>query len=387
MPFTNDSSLGPLGNQSVRVEDFVEITNAASSVGASGTLAVLSVSVISASASFRTGSYWSFTGPQPRDDKPDTPVRHFHVWYEVDGSGVDPLPASTNQIGIKVVLSALDASNVVASATASSINAYFAGPNGAPAIASATATDEVIALTILEPGPARIKDGVGSTASGLAASATRATNFGVASTTPGVHVNRVAFEVASVLQASGATAASAFSLKARHTGSTFSVAADAERTTLTMPASVLGNLVASAAAADYFQLRTPDNQYYVWFTASNGAGGVSTDPSGSGTGVAVNGLLGSTAGTQAASIALLVASALNAVGSSAVFSVTTSAADVIITGASVGSVTVFASSGAAASVVSGSVVAAQTVAGGAEWTVTRSNRIEDPNVTLEADSS
>ncbi|MHA2066577.1 MAG: hypothetical protein ACXABY_19570, partial [Candidatus Thorarchaeota archaeon] len=114
-----------------------------------------------------------------------------------------------------------------------------------------------------------------------------------------------------------------------------------ERTSIRMPASVLGNLVASTAAADYFQLRGVDDSFYVWFAASDGAGAQATDPSGSGTGIVVNGLLGSTAGTTASGIAIATASSINALtqfSASAVFAFASgvNTATVLITGASTG---------------------------------------------------
>ncbi len=132
---------------------------------------------------------------------------------------------------------------------------------------------------------------------------------------------------------------------------------DGEVIVMNMP-NVTGNIVASAAPADYFQLRGPfDDAYYVWFQASNGGGSIATDPGGSGTGVVVTNVV---AGMLAANFGSNVASAVNALDQ---FTASTDGVNIVIRN-NHGPVTLFASTGAAASVVSGSIETARAAANG-----------------------
>ncbi len=378
-------SIGPLGNQQVRVEDFVTVQSA--SAAGAGTRAVNTVSVNASGGAIRPGSYWRFNGPEAPADKPNVPVRKYHVWYEVTTTGggtlgVDPLPQETNQVGIKVpVSSAMDLATV-ASNSVSAINAYFAGPN--LLVASATRSSDDILVSNIPVGPALCEDGIGSRASGLSGSTAASTGFTFASTVAGVAVDTRSFEVASAIQASGATAASVFSLLARNTGSTFSVAADAEVTRVVCPD--VDTNIAVAGSGDFFQLRGRDDSFYCWFSASDGIGGeVTTDPTGGGSGTAIPcDVLQS--GDGGALVATSLASSINA-QASASFTAVASAAAVTITAASAGAVEAFPTSLAAASDVNASVTVTQDNQGGGDWAVTRSNRFIDPSITLESDNS
>ena len=116
-------------------------------------------------------------------------------------------------------------------------------------------------------------------------------------------------------------------------------------------ATVNGQIVASAQPASYFQLRSADESFYVWFQASNGAGSVSTEPVGaSGTGVVVLNLV---AGDGAFEIASNLNVAINALSqfTSTATNQGTLNSYVIITGNDSQSVTLFSSSQSAASLI------------------------------------
>lgn len=133
-----------------------------------------------------------------------------------------------------------------------------------------------------------------------------------------------------------------------------------ETTTITLPA-IDGNLVASAEDASFFQLRSPDDAFYVWFQASDGLGAVSIDPAAStgasGTSVPVQSLV---AGDSGATVATAAASSINTLTQ---FSASATGAILTITSASAGVVNAFASTLAAASTVQGSIIVAQSDAG------------------------
>ncbi len=116
-------------------------------------------------------------------------------------------------------------------------------------------------------------------------------------------------------------------------------------------ARVNGGIVASAAPASYFQLRSADESFYVWFQASNGAGSVSTEPVGaSGTGVVVLNLV---AGDGAFEIASNLNVAINALPqfTSTATNQGTLNSFVIIVGNDSQDVTLFSSSQNAASLI------------------------------------
>jgi len=366
-------SIGPLGNKQVRVEDSVTVQSA--SPAGAGTAAIQAVTVDTPGSVVPPGAYWRFSGPEARSDTPGVPVRHYHVWYTVETEatgvlGIDPLPLTTNQIGIKVaVASGMDA-ETVASTTVIAINAYFAGSNFLSASAT-RATDDIV-VSNLQVGPAFLGDGIGSIA-GVAAS----TSW-VFACTPGVQADERTFEVASTIEASAATGASILSLVARHTGSTFDVAADNEITRIVCPV-IDTNIIASTAAATFFQLRGPDDSFFLWFGASDGAAASATLPVGSGTGVLVAPLV---AGDDGTTVATQLASSINALTQ---FTATSSATAVTVTGASNGAVVLFASTGAAASGdANASIIITQDQLGGGDWSIDFSNKFPSPAVDLES---
>lgn len=375
-------SIGPLGNQQVRVEDSVTVQSA--SADGAGTVAVNTVTVDISAGLIPAGSYWRFNGPDAPADKPGVPVLKYHVWYEVTTTaggtlGVDPLPKETNQVGIKVIVASGTAIADVAAATGSTIEAYFAGPN--LVTASATVNTNDVVVTNLTVGPALCEDGIGARASGLPASTTAATGFVFASNTPGVAADTRTFEVASAAQATDATGASILSLVARHTGSTFSVGNDSEVTTITMPASSADWSASAGGDGAHFMVRTFGSTYYLWYSLA----GAATDPSASGTGLEISGL-GSAAG--AVELASQTASVVNdfTFGSTS-FTASATAGVLTLTHDQPGQIEEFPTSNAAASDVDASVAIATPNSGGTDWSIDFSNRFSSPAVDLETDNS
>lgn len=350
------TTLGPLGNKQVRVEDWVTLTPA----GDTGTPAVNTVQV---TASAVDGSYFIFSNPQPLPQEPEKAVLRWHVWFDVSGSTQDPLPTESNQPGIRVVAASGTIVNDVAAAAASSIEAFFLGE---PSITvSATAVTDTVTITSLSSGPSRVQDGVGSR-NGVAAS----TSWTFASATPGIAPATVSFTVASTIEASGSLGASIQQLIPQITdgliASSYSVANDAEIFDVTMPADATG-WPASAAAAAHWQLFLPGStsastDFYVWYSVA----GLATDPAASGTGIEVAGVASA---DLAASVAVKTASAINTDGS---FTATASAAVVTVQAATLGTAI-------DAVDVDASVAIVVNQQGGGNFTVDRSNRFANPD--------
>jgi len=370
------TSLGPLGNKQVRVEDSITLQNA--SAAGAGASAVNTVTVTVSGGDLPDGSYFIFSKPEPhyqdgelkgKAASPD-PVFRWHVWYhdsEADVS-VDPLPRESNQPGIKVLFASGDAVADIADATASSISSYFTLHPVAPVRASATT--DVITIENVDIGRAKVQDGVGTRGSTPVAAST---GFTFASATPGVAVDKVEVIVTSAIEFSGATGASVQQLVS-FAGTTYSVGNDPEVTRVTMPADAT-EWPASAAAAAHFLVRTPASTYYVWYSVE----GAATDPSASGTGLEVTGVASA---DLAASIAFKTASSINAFGGFGSTSFVAAASGTVVTLTN-------AQSGAAVDVedVDASVAISVTQQGGGDWTITESNRFRNPNVDLETSAS
>jgi hypothetical protein len=359
------TSLGPLGNKQVRVEDWISLTP----VGDVGTSAVNTVQVTSSAGATPDGSYFLVSGPENNAQEPNKAILRWHVWLDVSGSTADPLPGDSNQPGIRVVAPGGTDINDVAAAAASTINAFFNALNSQPIRASAT-TDTVTVLNAAA-GPARVEDGVGSRG-GVAAS----TGWTFASATPGVLPATVTFTIASSIEVAGATGASIQVLVPQITdsnqASSYSVAVDAEITTVEIP-DVTGNIIASAAAGSFFTLYdTTGSPYSVWIAASDGAGSLATDPVGSGTAVPV---IVVSSGMTGASVAPIVASVINAL---AAFSASATGSTVTITQAVTGS---------ALDIIEGSIAGGFTITkvqeGGGDFTIDRSNRFANPDFDSE----
>ncbi len=124
---------------------------------------------------------------------------------------------------------------------------------------------------------------------------------------------------------------------------------------------VQANLVASAAPASFMQLRSPTQSFYIWWQASNGSGGVSTDPAaGSGIAIPVTGIAVNALNHQVASNTVI---ALNgSLDFLSDFSLDVNGPELTIRSTS-GSVILFSSSVAAAS-TSASVEISRTAANG-----------------------
>jgi hypothetical protein len=133
------------------------------------------------------------------------------------------------------------------------------------------------------------------------------------------------------------------------------VSAIVETTRIQMPLDATG-WPASAAAAAFFQVRTANDaaagsDFYVWYSVE----GLATDPAGTGSGIEITGVASA---DVAAVIAVQTASLINAFSfaGSTSFTAAASADSITITQVQVGPVSPFASSGAAASDVTASVI-------------------------------
>jgi hypothetical protein len=355
------SSTGPLGNKSVRVEDFITIQSG--SAGGVGTSAVNTITVNASGGVVPQGAYFTLSSPEPLEQETQNPVQRYHTWY-FKGSAVDPLPKESNNLGIKVIIASGQNTDVVASNTVVAIESFFS--TRPPAISvSATRSGNDVVLTNRTTGPAQVEDGTGTRGTAAIAAST---GFTFASTTPGVRPDRISFTLASTVEASGATGASILTLIPFVTTSGISTASSfvvnaGEVIEVRHPQ---GDNFPVTEQGISWQLRTPGESFFVWYAASS----VVTEPlTTSGTGIRID---VSTVSTSA-QVATRAASAINAVNN---FSATASNEAVTITMASSGNAPASEDIDASVAIA---VIDTGGISASGSFSIIRSNRFTNPD--------
>ncbi len=281
------TSLGPLGNKQVRVEDFITIQSG--SAGAVGTSAVNTVTVNASADGIPPGAYFTFRSPSPLEQEAQNPIHTYHVWYQINRTasgllGIDPLPRESNNVGIKVISASGDIAAVVASDTVVAIENFFSGKPPIISV-SATRSGNDVVITNRTVGPASAQDGTGSRNS-VAAS----TGFGFAVTTPGVRPDIISFTLASTTEGSNATGGSILNLipfittSAINSVATFEVSDDPGAICIRCPD---GTEFDQGGVGQYLLLNVePAHDFYVWYNSGSVAtihriAGITADTDGS----------------------------------------------------------------------------------------------------------